>query len=144
MLAVAAAAVLALAANARAGERIDAAVAGLQTNPVYVDPNAQLAIGSADEARLRAAVDSSGAGPVYIAILPLAAEKETGGDPDGVLQAIHDGLRRPGTYAVVKRLAGHEPSRAQAHAVARHQAGQARAVGARQQQLALDRGCRRQ
>jgi hypothetical protein len=38
---------------------------------------------------------------VYIAILPLATENETGGDPDGVLQALHDGLGRPGTYAVV-------------------------------------------
>ena len=101
LLAVVAAASLALAANARAGERIDAAVASLQANPVYVDPDAQLAIGTADQTRLRAAIDSSGAGPVYIAILPVAAENETGGDPDGVLQAIHDGLRRPGTYAVV-------------------------------------------
>ena len=101
LLAVAAAAVLALAAIALAAERIDAAVAALRTNPIYVDPNAQLAIGPADEARLHAAIDSSGAGPVYIAILPLAAEQETGGDPDGVLQAVHDGLRRPGTYAVV-------------------------------------------
>jgi hypothetical protein len=101
LVAGAAAAVLALATNARAGERIDAAVAALRSNPVYVDPNAQLAIGTADQARLREAIDSSGGGPVYIAILPRAAEDETGGDPDGVLQAIHDGLRRPGTYAVV-------------------------------------------
>ena len=68
---------------------------------MYVDPNAELAIGAADQARLRQKIDTAGAGPVYIAILPLAAEQETGGDPDGVLQAIHDGLRRPGTYAVV-------------------------------------------
>jgi len=101
VFAVAAAAVLALAANARAGERIDAAVAALQSTPVYVDPDAQLAIGSADETRLRTAIDTAGAGPVYIAILPLAAENETGGNPDGVLQAIHDGLQRDGTYAVV-------------------------------------------
>jgi hypothetical protein len=101
VLAVAAAAALALAANARAGERIDAAVAALQAGPVYVDPTAQLAIGGADQARLRAAIDSAGAGPVYIAILPLAAENETGGDPDGVLKALHDGLNRRGTYAVV-------------------------------------------
>jgi hypothetical protein len=101
LLAVAAAAALTLAANARAGERIDAAVAALQAGPVYVDPTAQLAIGSADQARLRAAIDSAGAGPVYIAILPLAAENETGGDPDGVLKALHDGLNRRGTYAVV-------------------------------------------
>jgi hypothetical protein len=101
VLAVAAAAALALAAGARAGERIDAAVAALQAGPVYVDPTAQLAIGSADQARLRAAIDSAGAGPVYIAILPLAAENETGGNPDGVLEALHNGLNHRGTYAVV-------------------------------------------
>ena len=101
LLAVAAAAALALAAPAGAGERIDAAVAALQANPVYVDPSAELAIGAADQARLRRKIDTSGAGPVYIAILPLAVENETGGDPDGVLQALHDGLARPGTYAVV-------------------------------------------
>jgi hypothetical protein len=98
---VVAAAALALAASARGGERIDAAVAALQSNPVYVDPDAQLAISGADQDRVRAAIDTSGAGPVYIAILPLAAENETGGNPDGVLQGIHDGLHRRGTYAVI-------------------------------------------
>jgi hypothetical protein len=93
--------VLVLVAPARAGERIDAAVAALQSDPVYVDPSAELAIDAADQSRLRRTIDSAGAGPVYIAILPLAAEQETGGDPDGVLQALHDGLGRPGTYAVV-------------------------------------------
>jgi hypothetical protein len=101
VLAVAVAAALALGADARAGERIDAAVAALQANPVYVDRDAELAIGSAEQDRIRTAIDASGAGPVYIAILPAAAEREAGGDPDGVLQALHDGLHRPGTYAVV-------------------------------------------
>jgi len=101
VLAVAVAAALVLGATARAGERIDAAIAALKTKPVYVDPDAELAIGSAEQDRLRTAIDTSGAGPVYVAILPLAAENETGGDPDGVLQALHDGLGRPGTYAVV-------------------------------------------
>jgi hypothetical protein len=68
---------------------------------VYVDSTAELAIGSADQSRLRQTIDTAGAGPVYIAILPLAVENETGGDPDGVLQALHDGLGRPGTYAAV-------------------------------------------
>jgi hypothetical protein len=100
--ALAVAAALALGAPAaRAGERIDAGVAALQSTSVYVDPTAELAIGAGDQARLRRTVDTAGAGPVYIAILPLAAENETGGDPDGVLQALHDGLGRPGTYAVV-------------------------------------------
>jgi hypothetical protein len=101
LLAAAVAAALALAAPAVAGERIDAAVAALQADPVYVDPSAELAIGPADQARLRRAIDTAGAGPVYIAILPLAAENETGGDPDGVLQALHEGLGRKGTYAAV-------------------------------------------
>jgi hypothetical protein len=98
---VAVAAALVLTANAAAGAQIDAAVAALQTSPIYVDPTAELAIGGGDQARLRAAIDSSRAGPVYVAILPLAAENETGGNPDGVLQALHDRLQREGTYAVV-------------------------------------------
>ena len=92
---------LILAANASGGAHIDAAVAALQNDPVYVDPTAELAVSGAEQERLRETIDSAGAGPVYVAILPLAAEDETGGDPDGVIQAIHDGLRRPGTYAVV-------------------------------------------
>jgi uncharacterized membrane protein YgcG len=101
VLAAALAAALALGSPARAGERIEAAVSALQTDPVYVDPAAELAIGNDGQAKLRNTIDTAGAGPVYIAVLPLAAEQEAGGDPDGVLQAIHDGLDRSGTYAVV-------------------------------------------
>ena len=101
LLAVVAAAALALASAAQAGVRIDAAVSALQTGAVYVDPTAELAISGEEQDRVRRAIDSAGAGPVYVAILPLAAEDETGGDPDGVLQAIHDGLGRRGTYVVV-------------------------------------------
>src|SRR6266508_5580224 len=101
LAAAAAAAVLALAPPALAGEHIDAAIAALRSDPVYVDPSAELAINASDQTRLRRTIDSADAGPVYIAILPLAAEQEIGGDPNGVLQALHDGLVRPGTYAVV-------------------------------------------
>lgn len=98
---LAAVAALALAPPAQAGPRIEAAVSALRTDPVFVDPAAELAIGPDDERRLRERIDTAGAGPVYVAILPLAAEDETGGDPDGVLQEIFDGVGRPGTYAVV-------------------------------------------
>jgi hypothetical protein len=101
VLAVAVAAAFVVTPHVQAGERIDAAVAALQRNPVYVDPAAELAIGAGDQARVRGAIDGSGAGPLYVAILPVAAENETGGNPDGVLQALHDGLTRDGTYAVV-------------------------------------------
>ena len=50
---------------------------------------------------MRRKIDLAGAGPVYVAILPAAAELEAGGSPDGVLQAIHDALGRKGTYAAV-------------------------------------------
>ena len=95
------AAALVLVPGARAGPIIDRAVAALHSGPVYVDPTAELAPSAADQGRLRQKIDSAGAGPVYIAILPNAAELEAGGSPDGVLQAIHDGLGLKGTYAAV-------------------------------------------
>jgi hypothetical protein len=101
LLASAAAAALVLVPAAQAGPIIDRAVAALNSGPVYVDPAAELAASPADQARLRRQIDSAGAGPVYVAILPTSAELEAGGSPDGVLQAIHDGLGRKGTYAVV-------------------------------------------
>jgi hypothetical protein len=99
-LAVAVAA-LAFAPGAAAGPQLDEAASSLQTDPVYVDPSAELAIDDAEQARLRQKIDTAGAGPVYVAILRQSAEQEAGGDPDGVVQAIHDALGRRGTYAVV-------------------------------------------
>ncbi|HEY8726822.1 MAG TPA: hypothetical protein VIL91_08995 [Gaiellaceae bacterium] len=101
LLASATAAALVLVPAAQAGPIIDRAVAALNSDPVYVDPAAELAVSPADQDRLRRKIDSAGAGPVYIAILPTAAEQEAGGSPDGVLQAIHDALGRKGTYAAV-------------------------------------------
>ena len=101
LLLVAACAALALVPAAQAGPIVDKAVAAFQSSPVYVDPGAELAISSADQNQLREKIDSAGAGPVYIAILPAAAELEVGGSPDGVLQALHDALGRKGTYAAV-------------------------------------------
>jgi hypothetical protein len=85
----------------QAGPVLDRTVAALSANPVYVDPSAELAISASDQQRLRRRLDGAGAGPVYIAILPNAVESEAGGNPDGVLQAIHDRLGRNGTYAAV-------------------------------------------
>ncbi|HEX9380253.1 MAG TPA: hypothetical protein VF891_02050 [Gaiellaceae bacterium] len=101
LLVASAAAALTLVPAAHAGPRIDEAVAALRADPVYVARTAELTISAGDQSRLRRRIDAAGAGPVYIAILPGAAESESGGDPDGVLEAIHDGLGRPGTYAVV-------------------------------------------
>jgi hypothetical protein len=101
LIASASAAALFLVPAAEAGPIIDRAVAALHTDPVYVDPAAELAPSMADQIRLRKKIDGAGAGPVYIAILPNAAELEAGGSPDGVLRAIHAGLGLKGTYAAV-------------------------------------------
>jgi hypothetical protein len=101
LLASATAAALVLVPAAQAGPIIDRAVAALNADPVYVDPAAELAASPADQDRLRRQIDGAGAGPVYVAILPTAAEQEAGGSPDGVLQAIHNALGRKGTYAAV-------------------------------------------
>jgi hypothetical protein len=101
LLVASATAALVLVPAAQAGPIIDRAVAALNSDPVYVDPAAELAVSPADQDRLRQKIDGAGAGPVYIAILPATAEQEAGGSPDGVLQAIHDALGRKGTYAAV-------------------------------------------
>ncbi|MDQ2968621.1 MAG: hypothetical protein M3R37_09925 [Actinomycetota bacterium] len=101
LLASATAAALVLVPVGQAGPIIDRAVAALNSDPVYVDPAAELAPSSADQDRLRQKIDGAGAGPVYLAILPTAVEREAGGSPDGVLGAIHDALGRKGTYAAV-------------------------------------------
>ena len=101
LLASAFAAALVFVPGGQAGPIIDRAVAALHSGPLYVDPAAVLAPSTADQSRLRQEIDSAGAGPVYIAILPNSAELEAGGSPDGVLQAIHDGLGLKGTYAAV-------------------------------------------
>jgi len=100
VLALAAAAALIVVPCATAGPIVQRAEAGLASRAVYVDPAAELAR-QVDAARVRREIDTAGAGPVYVAVLPQAAENEEGGDPDGVLQAIHDALGRRGTYAVV-------------------------------------------
>jgi hypothetical protein len=101
LLASAFAAALLVVPVAEAGPIIDRAVAALSSDPVYVDAAAELAPSAADQDRLREKIDGAGAGPVYIAILPNAAELEAGGSPDGVLQTIHTSLGLKGTYAAV-------------------------------------------
>jgi hypothetical protein len=85
---------------AAAGAIVDRAEQSLASDPVYVDPAAEFHK-DVNERRVEHEVDTANAGPVYIAVLPLAAEKEEGGSADGVLQALHDGLGRKGTYAVI-------------------------------------------
>ncbi len=79
------------------GEAVDA----LATDPVYVDSSAERALSGAEADRLRQQIESSDAGPVYVAVLPSSAKSAGGGSAQGVAQAIAQRLGRQGTYAVV-------------------------------------------
>lgn len=71
-------AALLLVPAAQAGPIIDRAVAALNSDPVYVDPAAELSPTAGEQERLRRRIDRAGAGPVYIVVLPSAAERRPG------------------------------------------------------------------
>ncbi len=92
---------LALPAGARAEHLVGRAAQALRDDPVYVDPGATRILSEQAAERLRQRIARTGAGPMYIAVLPQAARAEAGGDTSAVLQQLFRALRRPGTYAVV-------------------------------------------
>jgi hypothetical protein len=88
-------------AQARAGELIDRAVAGLESDNVYVDPDADPTLTSAQEAELRDRIVDERAGPMYVVVAPEEIAGEAGGDPTQALGEIAQGVRRNGTYVIV-------------------------------------------
>src|SRR6187200_1233949 len=98
---VAIATLLAGAPSARAGEILDRAAKALRSDPVYVDPQARPTLTAAQADRLRESIDSTGAEPMYIAVLPAGAVGEAGGSPAQVVVELARTLRRDGTYATV-------------------------------------------
>jgi MYXO-CTERM domain-containing protein len=94
-------AALLFAPAASAATYIDAAAAGLESDPVYVDPAAEARLSDSDAARLRDRIAHANAGPIYIAVVPAAARNEAGGDATDWLRMLADKVGRRGTYAVV-------------------------------------------
>src|SRR3954447_5962206 len=108
---------LILAVSPAHAQSLDDVAAKLRTDPVYVDPSAELA-GSVDADALRARIRDSGAAPMYIAVLPAS------GSPAETLRALHDAVGTRGTYAVVDGRsfrAGSDLFRADADATAARQ-----------------------
>ena len=95
------AACLLVAAPAHAQGVLSEAAQALHDNPVYVHPGAERALSGREQARLRDLIAESGAGPMYIAVLPASARDEAGGDPIAALREIARELREPGVYAAV-------------------------------------------
>jgi hypothetical protein len=84
--------VLALAAPAAAQSGVPGAATALREDPVYVDPDAELA-GQVDAAALRARID----GPTFIAVLPASAIEGSAGQ---TLLALREAVGEPGRYAL--------------------------------------------
>ena len=101
LLAVTVALLLVLTGTARAQGQLDRAAEALEMDPVYVDPDAERAISDREADGLRRAIAESGAGPIYLAILPADAAREAGGDAGAALREIGFAIREPGTYGAV-------------------------------------------
>jgi hypothetical protein len=80
---------------------LDRAADELRSDPVYVDPEAERRISASAEERLEAAIRRERAGPLYLAVLPEAANREAGGDPGAALLELARDVRAPGTYGAV-------------------------------------------
>lgn len=86
-------AALALAPAATAGLTLPQVAQKLETNAVYVAPDAEVRV---DASRVRREIDAVDAGSVYVAVLP-----DRAGDPTEVLRTLIDDVGRNGTYAVI-------------------------------------------
>jgi hypothetical protein len=97
LLGLVVAAFLALAGTASAQSEVNTAANALKGgDPVYVDPNAELA-GQVDADALRARIESAGAAPLFIAVLPQDAQVNSAGR---TLIALRQATGLKGTYAL--------------------------------------------
>ena len=92
---------LLLPATARAQGLIDEAAQGLRNDPVFVHPDAETQLGLEEAQALRERIRDTGAGPMYVAVLPGAVVNEAGGSPDSALRGLFETLGREGTYVLV-------------------------------------------
>jgi hypothetical protein len=88
-------------AQARAGELIDRAVEGLQSDNVYVDPDADPTLTEAQADELRDRIVDERAGPMYVVVAPEDIAGEAGGDPTAALAQIARTTGRGGTYVII-------------------------------------------
>jgi hypothetical protein len=87
-------------APARAGELIDRAVAGLESDNVYVDPDADPTLSAAEADELRDRISSAGAAPMYVIVAPEEIRGEAGGDLADAAREIAEAKQAQGTYVI--------------------------------------------
>ena len=90
-----------VAAPAHAQSALENAAQALRDSPVYVHPDAERPLSERQHERLRTLIAETGAGPMYIAVLPASARDQAGGDPTAALREIARDVGEPGVYAGV-------------------------------------------
>src|SRR5262245_28582392 len=91
------AALLVVAAPARAQNGLSAVAQHLRENPVYVDSQAEPA-GEVDADALPKKIRGADASPMFVAVVP---DSMGGSDPEATLQALRQQVGERGTYALV-------------------------------------------
>ncbi|MFF1700334.1 hypothetical protein [Streptomyces sp. NPDC058252] len=100
--------------------RVDRVSAGLEQDPVYVDPEGPQVLDSRQlshlHERIRKFARSDGGGPVYVLLVPQLSGDESGGDPEAFADAVHaelskagkagNGRKDDGLYVVADTLRG--------------------------------------
>jgi hypothetical protein len=92
--------VLASPASAQEAGLLEQAATALRSNPVYVHPDTGM-LTEAEAASLRDVISREGNGPVFVAILPAAAQAEADNSSTQVALRLGRLVRVPGAYAVV-------------------------------------------
>jgi hypothetical protein len=87
------------AAPAQSGV-IQQAATALQSDNVYVSPDANPGLTQAEADALRARINERRAGPMYVAVLPQTATSEAGGSLDAALSELVRDENRRGTYVL--------------------------------------------
>ena len=87
-------------ASPAAATTFDDVGASLRSDPLYVDPKAEVQLSSSQQQQVRDAIAGANT-PIYMAVLPRAALSAGGGDPNAVIDRMRNSTGRAGTYAVL-------------------------------------------
>jgi len=74
--------------------------AGLNRSPLFVDPDLGSLLAPADRTAVEAALQGAGV-PIYVVVIPLIGEDESGGLASQFHARLHDRFRRAGVYIVI-------------------------------------------
>lgn len=88
-------------AGAQSGTLVQQAASCLSNQPVCNEPGANPGLTQAQVSALRQRIESEGAGPLYIAVMPPQAADEAGGSMDELLTELAGEVNRSGTYVAV-------------------------------------------